>query len=712
MNRLTFATAVALLGLLAACQVPLGKQVQTGSVTLTFATPSRTVGADWDTLIDSYFVTLTNRADSAIQVTGTVVGASSLVLTGVQVGQWDITVEGRASGITVAQGTSDDVSLPSAVAIPVTLFPLTTGTGSFAFTLRFAQPTDAITEVHGKLYSLAGAEVEPAFSYQEAEGEFTTDGGYQSVSFSRSSLPPGAYRLSISLQRAGGVPARYLSEAINISGGVTSDKWVSPDGEVHTSRTLEVGDFASNETELGSLTLDTTNLLDGGSTFSFASSTSAYPSLTAGDPTTSQSLSFTPGLAVPGQTIWYSLDSGQNWLGVLSGTTKSTTLVVGPNPLWIRVRAPDGVTVATYTFVIVKAVRASGVTLDQSAVTLTVGGTSPLAATVAPAAVTDPTVVWTSDNPAIATVNSSGTITAVSAGSTDIWVTTNDGGFTDTVSVTVQPAVVAVTGVTLDQTSATLVAGDTLELTETIEPSNATNTDVTWSSNDIAVATVVNGDVFAVGVGTTTITVTTDDLGFEDTFVVTVVPLVKAVTGVTLDQSSLTLAAGGSGILGAIVAPTDATNTSVNWKSDNEAVATVTAGTVFAVGAGTATITATTSNGGFEAYAQITVTGSATVVFSVPAYGVLGFPTAPITLDERDSLALSTIDASLKAGGTGWKAFVGGPLPSSWNPGTGVLTVDTSGLPPGQHFLDLLVTWNEVTYSGSMSFTVLSKGGL
>lgn len=81
---------------------------------------------------------------------------------------------------------------------------------------------------------------------------------------------------------------------------------------------------------------------------------------------------------------------------------------------------------------------------------------------------------------------------------------------------------VSVTGVSLDKTSAKLKVGDTLTLTAAVEPANATNKNVSWSSSDENVATVANGTVTAVAAGTADITVKTADGGKEATCTITV----------------------------------------------------------------------------------------------------------------------------------------------------------------------------------------------
>ena len=79
------------------------------------------------------------------------------------------------------------------------------------------------------------------------------------------------------------------------------------------------------------------------------------------------------------------------------------------------------------------------------------------------------------------------------------------------VTLTVNAATVSVTGVTLEPTSLSLFTGNTATLTATVHPDNATNQNVTWSSDKPEVATVDNGKVTAVGAGEATITVTTED---------------------------------------------------------------------------------------------------------------------------------------------------------------------------------------------------------
>ena len=182
-----------------------------------------------------------------------------------------------------------------------------------------------------------------------------------------------------------------------------------------------------------------------------------------------------------------------------------------------------------------------------------------------------------------------------------------------------EPKIVSVTAVSLDQTTLALTEGESQTLAATVKPDNADNKAVTWASSDPAVATVsASGTVTAVKAGTASITVTTKDGGKTASCQVTVTAKTVAVTGVTVDPTTLTLTEGGSQSLTATVKPDNATNKAVEWKSSATAVATVDAsGKVTAVKAGTADITVTTKDGGKTATCKLTVTAKTVAVTSI-----------------------------------------------------------------------------------------------
>lgn len=247
-------------------------------------------------------------------------------------------------------------------------------------------------------------------------------------------------------------------------------------------------------------------------------------------------------------------------------------------------------------------------------------GKSTLTVTYTPADTTDDkTVTWTSGDNKIATVDSKGVVTAVAeSGSTTI--TAAVGKFTKTCKVTITTTeikdAVYATGVTLDKSTAQVEAGKTVQLTAAITPDNASIKECDWTSSDETVATVdTNGLVTALKAGKTTIKATTKDgTNKSAECTVTVTAAKVAVTGVTLDKTSVSLEEGAVQKLTATVAPTNATVKDVTWSSDTPAVATVDKdGNVKAIAAGTAKIKVTSNdNAAISAVCDVTVTAKQT----------------------------------------------------------------------------------------------------
>ena len=151
----------------------------------------------------------------------------------------------------------------------------------------------------------------------------------------------------------------------------------------------------------------------------------------------------------------------------------------------------------------------TSVSISPISATLVVGNSLQLVATFSPFDATDKSLTWASNNEAVATVDSSGKVTALASGSATITVTTNDGNKTATFNVTVFE--VDVISVELDNKKSVLVGG-TLQLTATFNPSYSSNKNVTWSSSNNAVATVdETGKVSGISEGRATITVTTNN---------------------------------------------------------------------------------------------------------------------------------------------------------------------------------------------------------
>ena len=262
-------------------------------------------------------------------------------------------------------------------------------------------------------------------------------------------------------------------------------------------------------------------------------------------------------------------------------------------------------------------IKVSSITLNSESLSMTEGETFKLNATVSPDNATDKTVIWSTSDAGIANVEE-GVVTAVREGSATITAASKDGGAKVTCPVTVAPKVIDVTGITLSRQEAIMNPGETLTLTATVKPDDATDKTVTWTSNNISVASVKDGVVTAVSIGAASITATAG--GKSATCTITVKEAYIEVTSVTLNQTSVSILEGESVTLKATVKPADATDKTVTWTSSNPDVLTVYGGKVTGISAGTATVTA--SAGGKSATCEVEV--------------IARIPVESVTLDLKD----------------------------------------------------------------------------
>ena len=223
------------------------------------------------------------------------------------------------------------------------------------------------------------------------------------------------------------------------------------------------------------------------------------------------------------------------------------------------------------------------ISFNKTSVSLKAGETVTLTATVKPDNATDKTVTWSTSDASVATVND-GVVTAKKVGTATITAKAGDKSATCEITVVATP----VTSVTLNKTSASVKAGETVTLTATVKPDDATDKTVTWSTSDATVAAVSNGVVTAKKVGMATITAKAGDKSATCEITVVATP----VTAVTLNKTYVSLKAGETVTLTATVKPDDATDKTVTWGSSDESVAKVENGIVTAIGKGLSTITA------------------------------------------------------------------------------------------------------------------------
>lgn len=305
----------------------------------------------------------------------------------------------------------------------------------------------------------------------------------------------------------------------------------------------------------------------------------------------------------------------------------------------------------------------AGVTLTAAgnATTVNKGETLQLTATVRPANAANKNVTFSSSNNGVATVDENGLVTAVESGEVTITVTTEDGNRTDSITLTV---VIPVSSVTLKAAgNATEVAeGETLQLTATVLPENATDKKVTFSSSNELVATVnESGLVTAISAGEAVITATAaNGKTAQLTLTVTANEQKVEVESVTLIAAGnkTTIKKGETLQLTATVLPENATFKGVSFSSSAEGVAVVDGnGLVTAVEGGEVTITVTTTDGAKTAEIILTVTVD---VVSVTVTDGSSANSGSITVGETINLTAGVLPANATQKGVTWKVTKNG----------------------------------------------------
>ncbi len=320
--------------------------------------------------------------------------------------------------------------------------------------------------------------------------------------------------------------------------------------------------------------------------------------LTAGA-TAQLTVKLTPEDATDQTMTWSSSNSG-----VVTVDENGALKAVAAGTATITVKATDGGYTASCT-VTVKPAAVTEVLLDKAAVTMKVGESIVLNATVLPENVTDKTIQWSSSAPSVVKVEN-GKLTALAEGNATI--TAKSGEKSAFCTVTVQKGDTIAESVTLDKTTLELTVNGSEKLTATVLPEDTSVKTVQWSSSDETVAKVAaDGTVTGVKEGTATITAKCGEKSAECTVTVKSSLIVVVPTSIALGQNSMTLSLGSKITLAAIIEPQGAAGTTLTWSSNAPSIVEVAAdGTLSALAVGTATITVTTTNG-LSASCEITV---------------------------------------------------------------------------------------------------------
>lgn len=248
-----------------------------------------------------------------------------------------------------------------------------------------------------------------------------------------------------------------------------------------------------------------------------------------------------------------------------------------------------------------------GIILDKTELTFNVGDTYRLTATVNPADAYDKTMVWTSSNPSVVSVEDTNKyenlLTAKGSGSATIFAETNDGGYIAYCNVRVlQP----VTEIKLSNTEITVRKGTEFYLNATPTPDTADDKTIVWSTSDSNVATVSSdGKVVTVGIGQCIITATNPSSKVAASCTVIVL---EPLTGLTLNTYYQNMVKGTRFVLVPNVEPATASNKNVTfWSSDSDIATVDEKGVITAVKGGACEIVVTTEEGSFTQKCTIVV---------------------------------------------------------------------------------------------------------
>ena len=312
------------------------------------------------------------------------------------------------------------------------------------------------------------------------------------------------------------------------------------------------------------------------------------------------------GNVLTGRVVGWS--SSDNSVATVSSAGVVTGIGVGSATITATSEGQTGTATITVSLVPV-----ASVSVTPSPANLMVGQTLQLSATARDAGgavLTGRAITWTTDDPAVATVSSSGVLTAVAPGTTQVTATVD--GVAGSASSTV--TAVPVASVDVSPNTATVMVGQDVTLTATPLDANGNplaGRVITWTTSNAGRATVSNtGVVTGVSPGNVTITASTG--GRSGSAAVTVNAPPPVLTSISVSPSAFSLDVGQTRTLSATARDQfgqTMSGVTFTWSSDNAAVATVSSsGVTTGVSIGNATISASSAG----------ITGTSTVNVQPP----------------------------------------------------------------------------------------------
>ena len=365
-------------------------------------------------------------------------------------------------------------------------------------------------------------------------------------------------------------------------------------------------------------------------------------------------------------------------IALSEGTTIITAKVNGKNST-CKVTVVDNYTPVT------------SIVLNKSNINMLVDDVATIKATLSPAEATNQKVTWTSSNPSVATVDSSGNIKAISPGNATITASAASIEAKCEVVVTYS---LSLSGISINKTELTIKERGTEQLSIIYNPTNATNKKVTWKSSNNDIVTVdANGKVTAIKAGNATITAVSNDGGYVATCKVTIEEISKKVESISLDKSNVTLEIGNQETLNVTINPDYAENKNIKWTTSDKKVATVENGVVTALSKGTVEIKAISEDGNKEASCKVVVTA---------------LPAKKIFFEKEEITAYIGTESELKLITSPEKSALDNPIWTSSNPK--IATIENGIVKPlAKGETTITVTNKEASLTASIKVIVIEK---
>lgn len=368
------------------------------------------------------------------------------------------------------------------------------------------------------------------------------------------------------------------------------------------------------------------------------------------------------------ELIWQSSDTkivkvDKN--GVITG--------VGIGTATITVTSFNGKSATCKVEVVKNSVPIDSIKLRPNNLTMKTGSTTQITAVIKPNNATSQTLVWTSSDSSIATVNSKGVVKAIKAGKVTITAKTKDGKVVATSTITVENAPKQIESLSFAQKNVSVKQGDTLGLIVTVKPTELSSTQLTWKSSDTSVVTVdENGVIKGIKEGTATITVKSPN-GKKATCTVTVTTESIDVKEIELTPDEKEIDSGSQTQIAVVIKPENATNREIVWSSSDTSVATVDSnGVVKGLKPGTVTIAAKTKDG--KVVAKTTITIKSTPTPTPMQIESLSFAQNNVSIKKDNTLGLTVTVKPTELSSS----------PLTWTSSdTNIVTVDNNGVITG-----------------------------